>query len=389
MMVVDQLRDYLEHGNVVNAVNFPAVAMARESAFRVAIANANVPNMLGQISTAMAHAGLNIHNMVNKSRGDMAYTLVDVDSAVQRRGARRDPRRSKACCRCATCRRRRLSQRLPGRRAPAAEPAPPDSTRRPRVRSPVPSACAARAGAQWFEHPRSPHGQAEQDPRQRPCPRMPSSTPARSFWTPLAADRGVLLAARAGQDLPEHHAACRCRCASCSSRCCATATARRSRAEHVAELANWQPERRAHRRDPVRRRPRGAAGLHRRAAARRPGRDAQRRRRPGQEPEGDRAAGAGRPGGRPLDHDRLLRQPERARPQHAARVPAQPRALPVHEVGHAGLRHLPASCRRASASSTRSISSTSRAASTRRRRRAARRRSTTPTRWSAPTATRR
>jgi len=82
VMVIDQLRDYLEHGNIANAVNFPAVSMARESAFRIAIANANVPNMLGQISTAMAHAGLNIHNMVNKSRGDMAYTLVDVDSAV-------------------------------------------------------------------------------------------------------------------------------------------------------------------------------------------------------------------------------------------------------------------------------------------------------------------
>jgi len=80
VMVVDQLRDYLEHGNVVNAVNFPAVTMARESAYRVAIANANVPNMLGQISTTMARAGLNIHNMVNKSRGEMAYTLVDVDS---------------------------------------------------------------------------------------------------------------------------------------------------------------------------------------------------------------------------------------------------------------------------------------------------------------------
>jgi D-3-phosphoglycerate dehydrogenase len=82
IMVIDQLRDFLEHGNVANAVNFPAVSMARESAYRVAIANANVPNMLGQISTAMANAGLNIHNMVNKSRGDMAYTLVDVDSPV-------------------------------------------------------------------------------------------------------------------------------------------------------------------------------------------------------------------------------------------------------------------------------------------------------------------
>jgi D-3-phosphoglycerate dehydrogenase / 2-oxoglutarate reductase len=82
IMVVDQLRDYLEHGNVANAVNFPSVSMARESSYRVAIANANVPNMLGQISTAMANAGLNIHNMVNKSRGEMAYTLVDVDSPV-------------------------------------------------------------------------------------------------------------------------------------------------------------------------------------------------------------------------------------------------------------------------------------------------------------------
>jgi len=81
-MVADQLRDYLEHGNVQNAVNFPNVVMPRESSFRIAIANANVPNMLGQISTAMAQAGLNIHNMMNKSRGDMAYTLVDVESEV-------------------------------------------------------------------------------------------------------------------------------------------------------------------------------------------------------------------------------------------------------------------------------------------------------------------
>jgi D-3-phosphoglycerate dehydrogenase len=81
-MVAEQLRDYLEHGNVQNAVNFPNVAMPRESNFRIAIANANVPNMLGQISTAMAKANLNIHNMMNKSKGDMAYTLVDVDSAV-------------------------------------------------------------------------------------------------------------------------------------------------------------------------------------------------------------------------------------------------------------------------------------------------------------------
>jgi D-3-phosphoglycerate dehydrogenase len=82
VMVAEQLREFLEHGNVRNAVNFPDTSMGRGTAWRVAIANANVPNMLGQISTAMAQAGLNIHNMVNKSRGDMAYTLVDVDSPV-------------------------------------------------------------------------------------------------------------------------------------------------------------------------------------------------------------------------------------------------------------------------------------------------------------------
>ena len=82
IMVADQVADYLENGNILNAVNFPNIAMSRESGFRLAIANANVPNMLGQISTALAGAGLNIHNMVNKSRGDLAFTLVDVESAV-------------------------------------------------------------------------------------------------------------------------------------------------------------------------------------------------------------------------------------------------------------------------------------------------------------------
>ena len=81
-MVVDQLREFLEQGTIANAVNFPSVEMARESAHRIAIANANVPNMVGQISTTMAQAGLNIHNMVNKSKGEMAYTLLDLDSAA-------------------------------------------------------------------------------------------------------------------------------------------------------------------------------------------------------------------------------------------------------------------------------------------------------------------
>lgn len=82
VMVAEQLREYLERGNITNTVNFPNVVMPRESVFRLAIANANVPNMLGQISTALAGAGINIHNMMNKSRGEMAYTLVDTDTVL-------------------------------------------------------------------------------------------------------------------------------------------------------------------------------------------------------------------------------------------------------------------------------------------------------------------
>lgn len=82
VMVIAQMRDYLEHGNVRNAVNFPEAVMARESPYRLAIANANVPDMLARISHAMGERGINIHNMLNKSRGELAYTLVDVDSPV-------------------------------------------------------------------------------------------------------------------------------------------------------------------------------------------------------------------------------------------------------------------------------------------------------------------
>ena len=82
IMVAEQITDYLENGNILNSVNFPSISMPRESNFRLAIANANVPNMLGQISTALAVAGININNMVNKSRGDLAFTLVGVENAV-------------------------------------------------------------------------------------------------------------------------------------------------------------------------------------------------------------------------------------------------------------------------------------------------------------------
>jgi D-3-phosphoglycerate dehydrogenase len=82
VMVADQVREYMAHGTMENAVNFPNAQMPRESPYRLAIANANVPNMLASISNAMGSRKINIHNMLNKSKGEMAYTLVDVDSPV-------------------------------------------------------------------------------------------------------------------------------------------------------------------------------------------------------------------------------------------------------------------------------------------------------------------
>ena len=82
VMVADQVREYFAHGTLENAVNFPNAQMPRESPYRLAIANANVPNMLASISQTMGSRRINIHNMLNKSRGEMAYTLVDVDSPV-------------------------------------------------------------------------------------------------------------------------------------------------------------------------------------------------------------------------------------------------------------------------------------------------------------------
>ncbi len=83
MMVADTLRDFLEHGNIRHSVNFPEAALPRVPATsRIAIANHNVPNMVGQISTRLADAGLNIADLLNKSKGEVAYTLVDIDGKV-------------------------------------------------------------------------------------------------------------------------------------------------------------------------------------------------------------------------------------------------------------------------------------------------------------------
>ena len=80
IMVAEQVRDFLENGNIRNAVNFPDVAVPRESAHRLIVANANVPNMLGRISETLGEAKLNIHDMVNRSRNELAFTVVDLDS---------------------------------------------------------------------------------------------------------------------------------------------------------------------------------------------------------------------------------------------------------------------------------------------------------------------
>ena len=80
LMVVDQLRDFLENGNVQNAVNFPNTRMARTGLARLCVANRNRPNMIGQLSHVLGEAGVNIAQMHNASRGDLAYTLIDIDA---------------------------------------------------------------------------------------------------------------------------------------------------------------------------------------------------------------------------------------------------------------------------------------------------------------------
>jgi D-3-phosphoglycerate dehydrogenase / 2-oxoglutarate reductase len=82
IMIAENLRDFLENGNIRRSVNFPEAILPRIDGTRLAIANSNVPNMVGQISTALASAGLNISDLLNKSRGEIAYTLVDVDGDV-------------------------------------------------------------------------------------------------------------------------------------------------------------------------------------------------------------------------------------------------------------------------------------------------------------------
>ena len=82
IMVADQLKDYLENGNILNSVNFPEMRMPRTAGSRICVANSNVPNMVGQITSLLADAGINIGDMMNKSRDEIAYNLLDVEGEV-------------------------------------------------------------------------------------------------------------------------------------------------------------------------------------------------------------------------------------------------------------------------------------------------------------------
>ncbi|SMM99040.1 D-3-phosphoglycerate dehydrogenase [uncultured Candidatus Thioglobus sp.] len=82
IMVANQVKDYLENGNIVNSVNFPEAKMPRAGDYRLAITHKNIPNMVGQISTILADEGANIVDMLNKSKDEVAYTLIDIEGGV-------------------------------------------------------------------------------------------------------------------------------------------------------------------------------------------------------------------------------------------------------------------------------------------------------------------
>ncbi|MBS1156481.1 MAG: D-3-phosphoglycerate dehydrogenase [Proteobacteria bacterium] len=82
VMAVDQIREYLERGNIKNSVNFPTCEMAPTGKTRITLSNKNVPNVLSSITTLVAASGLNIDDMLNKNKGDVAYNIIDVSGEV-------------------------------------------------------------------------------------------------------------------------------------------------------------------------------------------------------------------------------------------------------------------------------------------------------------------
>ena len=82
VMAVQQLANFLENGDITNSVNFPKVRLPRSTKYRLAITNKNVPAMIGQIATSLGNLGLNIADMTNVSRGEIAYNLIDIENKV-------------------------------------------------------------------------------------------------------------------------------------------------------------------------------------------------------------------------------------------------------------------------------------------------------------------
>jgi D-3-phosphoglycerate dehydrogenase len=82
VMAAEQLKDFLQNGNIKNSVNFPAIAMERNSTCRLAFSNRNVPKMLGQVLSILADANINVVDMINKSRDEIAYNLIDVEPCL-------------------------------------------------------------------------------------------------------------------------------------------------------------------------------------------------------------------------------------------------------------------------------------------------------------------
>lgn len=82
IMAVNQVREFLENGNIINSVNYPNVELPREATTRICIANKNVPNVVGTISTTLAGAKINIENMTNRSQGEVAYTIIETNSEI-------------------------------------------------------------------------------------------------------------------------------------------------------------------------------------------------------------------------------------------------------------------------------------------------------------------
>ncbi len=78
-MVSQQIRDFLEHGDIVHSVNFPDVTLPRTAGYRITAIHQNIPNMISQLTGVVAAAHINIENMINKSRGDIGYTVLDLD----------------------------------------------------------------------------------------------------------------------------------------------------------------------------------------------------------------------------------------------------------------------------------------------------------------------